>query len=313
MMLFTVWGVAISADTPMLVSLKSKIYVDKSIVTLGQVADISGVDADTVRELSALNLGKAPRIGYVSKINRTEIERFLRRQKPELVDKLMWHGENQDVLVRSEGRPYPYKQVENAAIDYLKRSLQGEYDLVKILPVSDGDELRLPAGRVEMTPRINSDYLSKRMCVWADILVDGRFYRSLPIWMDVTIQGDVYIARRDIEANETVIEADFERVSKDITMLNGVALESGTGFAPVLTNKAMKEGDVLFEENTREASLVIRERKVNIIVDENGVRLQIQGIALKDANLGETVDVKPVYSEETLKTKVIGKQLVKII
>lgn len=293
-------------------SLKSDVRITGPIIRLGDIVELEHA-ADKYREqLVPLIIGRAPRMGYVEIVKLGDIKRKLRQAFPQFQYPVIWSGADK-VQVRSTGRNIGFDVIAGQAGEYLRDKLSNEHRKLTLGVSTESDFIKLPHGRLSFVPRLNTDFVSKKMCVWMDAHVDGVFYRSIPVWFDVEIREAVYQAKYTIENRSTIVDKQFEQVERNITDFAARHVSAEEFKGPLLLERELTKGEVLLRDNVRPVPAVIGGRKVSILVSEGGVRLKIQGIARRDAEIGDYVKIKPLHSDQLIRVRVIGKQLVEVI
>jgi hypothetical protein len=183
-------GVSLAHAEEAQVRLKPVALVHDRIVVLGEVADISAADASTVRALSEVRLGKAPRIGYAEHLTLAEVRRLARTQLGEGGERVAWDGARA-VRLETAARSYDGTPLVEAAVAHVARSLAGRYERVDVRPAEAAPTLLLPAGSVAVRVRDGafSERPGGRVAVWVDVLVDGEFYRAVVVPLQLELHG----------------------------------------------------------------------------------------------------------------------------
>jgi flagella basal body P-ring formation protein FlgA len=293
-------------------TLKADVKVAGPVIKLGDVVELDYAGHMRDEKLSSFVIGRSPRIGYVELIKLEGLKRTVRQAFPQWHDSIIWSGPDR-VQIRSAGRVVAFEDIAQRAGEYLRDRMNNDRRKLTMGVSGHNDSLRLPYGKLSFAPRLNTDFISKKMCVWIDAYVDEVFYRSIPVWFDVEIREEVFQAKHNIENRSTIVDAQFVRVERDITDFFARHVPVEQFERPLLLESALTKGDVLLLDNVRPVPAVIGGRKVSILVTEGGVRLQMQGIARQDGEIGDYVQIKPLHGDQLIKVRVIGKQLVEVI
>jgi hypothetical protein len=166
--------------------LKASALVAARSYKLQDLAEIADAPADLAARLAAVTIGPSPRIGYRERIERREIEQRLRSQAG--VREVGWSGA-QAVVVETAATFVAGREIADAAALHLERTLQADRQRLAMSLVEDVADVRVPQGAVRLQPRslAYSEALRRRAVVWIDVLVDGTFYRSVPVSFRVEV------------------------------------------------------------------------------------------------------------------------------
>lgn len=294
------------------IELMSAAKIKGPIVALGDISVLTAKDKEIADRLAAMKLSAAPRIGYVDTVNRNQIDSRIREAFGFQALRVSWAGAER-VFVRSLGESFDFSVIKKDALAYLETYLRAENRRVRVAAAGKAQKILLPYGNVSFKPRVNSSFISKRMCVWMDAYVDNTFYRAIPVWTDVEVWEPVYVAKHNISDKTTVTSDDFYTEQRDITDFSAGHFLVRDFDRPRLLVRGMSEGGVLMAANVTDVPAVIGGRKVDIVVREGRVNLRIQGVATSDAEIGDKVRVKTLHGDQLIKARVVGKQLVEVI
>ena len=130
------------------------------------------------------------------------------------------------------------------------------------------------------------------MPVWLDITIDGRGWRSLPVWFDVKALQHVWVARTGLRAGAALQAEDVQAAWLDAATLAALPLPAEAPLDGLRLRRAVDAGAALTAAAVEPRPAVQRDRPVEVRVEVGAVRLQTAGIALGDARLGEMVKVR---------------------
>jgi flagella basal body P-ring formation protein FlgA len=294
------------------IELLRNVHIKKQDVSLADIATISGGEVSLRNAVGEMVVMTSPRAGFNKSISLNQIKALVRKSQILTVNNINWMGVDK-VQVHSDGKAYDFSVFSKPAEQYLHEQLSKKYKDIRLFVKKKTREINLPYGVVDLEVRTNSSRISQKMCVWVDVMVDRRFYRSVPVWMDVEIQADVFVARRNIDEKLTVTADDFSIERHNIAKIMAENLRADDFRLPKLTLKSIKQGEILRKSDVIKAPPVIAGRKVNVQIIEGNIKITTQGIASKNAQVGDFIKVKQLKGDQLFKAKVIGKQLVKVI
>ena len=156
-------------DTSLRIELRPAVEVERSGVTLGDVASLDG-PASLTRRLAALPLGPAPRAGEIVRVEREDVARWVRARTGLDGARITWSGAAA-VSVRRAMRAVAGATLARHAEDGLRSALERDRLRVELSanPVPRG--VNVPAGRMEIEASAGA---SRRRAVEAPDRLDGR-------------------------------------------------------------------------------------------------------------------------------------------
>lgn len=294
------------------VALKSSAVATARQYVLGDVADVLAADPELAHELAGLTVGQAPRPGYPSRVPRAEFAHYLRLKYPQLADRLAWEGAA-SVTIESTGVRYDRQAIVDFAARELRARLEAGGGQVDVQPSDHVTPIELPPGDVTFKVRDSGADIrpAKRLCVTVDVLVDGAFYRSVPVWFSASVVRNVLKARRDLPAGQTADRQDFEVASQDVTDLATMPLAVTANLAGLRLKRPLAAGAALQQGILEVAPAISRGEDVTIELASQAIRLEAKGVALSEALIGQSIRVK-TSGNEILVAKVVAPGVVSL-
>ena len=250
-----------------------------------QLADVAAITGDGAGRLQALDLGSAPRVGYVQRWTRTELAELIRRRGAGDVE---WQGAQQ-VQLRTASR-----LVDAAAmLAEARQAMQAAFGaggLLQLTPLAQPVEVEAPPDAHLVARPLAGRPLAPRMDVWLDLVWHDTVYRSVRVSLSVQAMRELYVARRDLAPGETVGASDFVRQQADAAQL-------GEAAALALPDQwrmrhALRAGQALAASQVMLAGAVRRGEQVQVLWQDGALRIERAGTALADAAPGERVAVR---------------------
>ena len=204
------------------VSLKEKVVLSTSQYRLGDVADVTSIDATRLANaLSRVIIGKTPKVQLTARINRSAINARLIAVLPEARNKIVWKG-RQTIVVESQAVVYSGERLAQAARQHLVDILKIQHDDFQVETVGIPRDVMLPPGGIKVAPREGENrVVGKRHCVWLDITIGDQIVHSRPVWFSVSIFEPALIARTHIARGEQPGIANIQKQYVDITHARG--------------------------------------------------------------------------------------------
>lgn len=280
--------------------------------TLGELGEIHTGDAELARALAATEVGLAPRVGQTQSVAWHSIAQRVERSHPQLRGRLKWQGADV-VVVRTGGERLDAQALHRLAERTLVDALEGRGLRSDVQAAGRLEDLRLPAGAWQVSARLPEGWApARRMCVWVDVEIGGRGYRSVPVWFVVKAQQSVHVALQNLRAGEPLREQAVAAQWVEVTALGSAPLAANAPLAGLRLRHAVEAGRPLPAAAVEPRPAVLRNRPVDVQVALGAVRLQTAGIALGDARLGEMVRVRNPASKEQFGALVVAEGTVRV-
>jgi flagella basal body P-ring formation protein FlgA len=290
---------AASAASQLALELRGAVLLEHPRLTLGEVVLLpAGADA----ALAGLELGAAPRVGYVERLSREQIALLLARRagiEPASID---WSGAA-SVALRTRSQAVAPEELAAAATQAVRAAFGGRFPDLAPTPAAAPATLELPLGEYRIMPRApDSSRLAERIPVWLDVWIGGAVYRSVVVPVALRVPRQVYVARRDMAAGALAGPEDFEAREQNLAAL--AAMPAPAPGAPWRLRQRMRAGQVLDERQLARPGLVFRGDAVRVVVRAGAIAIEAQAVALADAAPGERLAVRAAASREAITGRV---------
>ena len=276
-------------------------------LTLGSIATVTGDDAAEVERVRAVRLGYAPAPGYSRLIPAARLKQEAAAQVPGL--QLVLAGEPacrvwpQTEIVRGSA-------IEAAARDALLQQL-GNSD-ASVAPLQPALDLQVPGGaeapqvRAQLEPAAAK---AGQVSVSVQVLVDGAVWRSVLTTWRVQVFELCPVLTRDGAAGEVLREDMLERRRVPVTGAPALDIGQLVGSAlsrPVVAGRALVPDDVVRE------MLVNAGTTLYLEVKKGAVSARVAVSAEEAGARGDTIRVRLLEGERTLRATVVSRDLVAI-
>lgn len=276
------------AQSAVALELHANAQIAKARIVLGDVAVIGARSADMAR-IAGLDLGNAPRVGYVERFTRAQIAQALRRQLG--VEAIAWSGAD-SVAVRVQSHVVSPDALAAAAVDAVRKEFAAAHPGLDVRVAAQPAALEVPIGTLELRARrVNGTALAARMPQWVDVFVNGAVYRSAVVQLAVSQQRKVYVALRALEQGAWVGAGDFSVVDANVA---GVAtVPVGTAMQPFRLREPLREGQLLTNGVMLGGGTILRGDNVRLVIQSGQIGIETTGVAMADAAPGEKLAVRP--------------------
>lgn len=297
------------------VELRSQVSIKNEVVTLGDVAKLRSDDLMTIRRLSSVYLGRAPRLGQAVTLESEVIRRWVNSRLPDLARQLQWDGANQ-VLVRAPAQELSPELIGRAAQSHLQSWLVQRSDRAEIRLLRLPKSLQVAEGEVEIKPHpfSQSMTLQKRMTVWLEVWMDQRFVRLLPVEFEVGAYKSAYVLNQALAKDAPVIKSELVKTELDLTMAprDTVLDEKVIENSALRFKQNMKKGETLTSKAIEVKPLASRGDWLTLIASTGSISVESKVEALQDGSLGQWIAVRSKDSKEVLKARVIAAGKVEV-
>ncbi|MDL0088248.1 flagellar basal body P-ring formation chaperone FlgA [Campylobacter gastrosuis] len=131
--------------------------------------------------------------------------------------------------------------------------------------------------------------------------------KNLYFRYNFTADMPVLIALNEIEIGSVLKATDYQKSYIDFDKFNKNSLKNIS--SKLMAKSKISSGDVLLKNYFLEISLIKKGDKLNAILNESGLSVIIEVIALENANLGDDIMVK-THDKKSLKASVVSKNQV---
>ena len=323
---FALSGVnAYSANTPkeerlsgpykeVTLTLYKDVSIDHTMITLGDIAQIVTADLVLRNRLQAIQIAKAPRVGYFRNVNKTRVLALMDKELPDIYKRVKWAGAN-SVKVGVIGQVIErdrYVALAKRELESVIKSISTDYKLTERGVYKD---LNIPKGNVLISTSIgngkrgNTDRLTSSMKIWVDVIVDKTHYQSVPVWFDVKTYKNTFVFTKDLPQGYVVSEKDFDTRYTNIANPQGVRQLDDIP-EDMRLKQNVKAGAVLTENLLQEVPDVTQGNTVKVVVEVGVVKLNASAIALEDGFIGDKITVRKPQSDISYKVTIVGKNTV---
>lgn len=296
------------------ISIPENTGISSEWITLGEIADISGVSGEKLASLQAINLGKAVFPGYSREIYRGQIELVLKNEGFSLDEIILDCPER--ITVETKSRKIDGAYLLETAKNHIIESLAYPAEQIIIRARQQIPEIFMPDRdfqlRFEGLPGGNR---IGNLTLQAHIIIDEQVYRRVYLPFEVLVKQQVYLARRPIGIGETISPEDFilteiavGNITGDlITDLDIPLVKYGVVRTPipqdaVLTSRYIRMPDLIKAGDEVQAEIIIGNVRVSAMVR-----------ARQNGKYGDYITVENTGTGHRFKAQVISSYLVRVV
>lgn len=205
-------------------------------------------------------------------------------------------------------------EIEVVALDALEQSLneRGETRRHEITLTQRATDMKLPEGVVDVKANlpVPISYLSLTP-VRAQIFVNGRLYRTVSFTARIKVYDSVVVASHDLRIEIPVTAEDFHIAEVAIDGRNEYVKDVSevVGLVP---HRYIRGGSPVTKGYFQQPVVVNAGQRVNIIFNQNGIKVSAKGIIMTRARVGALVKVRNETSGKILTARVIDANTVEV-
>ncbi len=287
--------------------------VTGEIVHLGEIAEISSDDAQEADALSNLVVGRIVLPGNVIGISPQVLKLRIQAAGIDSSD-FAWNLPVR-IEVHRAAQALTGGTIEQAgqqAInDQLKKMNESRKYTIESITVPR--DLNLPQGTVSYETNIPGGVKpALPTSVEVSVLIDGKPYKKVIYRARIHIYQDVLTAARAINRGERITESDLTVVSKEVNAYSGACLTDSKMAVGFVMARSVSAGTILLKAMVDKPIVVERGFPLHLIVNVNGISVQMEGTALESGRVGDRIRVRNESSRKILYGKVLDNTAVEI-
>lgn len=209
---------------------------------------------------------------------------------------------------------YPADSLFGVAREHLEQHLKRHHPSVVRFDVSlagNLTDMRIPAASISVVPRpISGARVLPRMCVWLDVMRDGKPYRRMPVWLNVRAYAPVVVVRQSLAPRQKLSNLAVVQEERDIAKLQGNALKTSDEAIGKRARHHIPAGTVLRESDVEPSPVVLADQEINVLVASGAVVVETKAVAEEEGHVGEYIRVRNPSSAAIFVARVVGDKSV---
>jgi flagella basal body P-ring formation protein FlgA len=282
-------------------TLRDRIMVDDDVVRLGDLFQESLSDGDVA-------VAQSPKAGQTLTLDARFLQQVARAYR------LSWKPQKyQKVTIGRMSQRITAPMVRDAIAVAVQERMGSSNDLD--IAIDGGDlELDLPTD-VENSVSVSAINFDPHSNRFAAILVapaDGPPVIQRNVFGTVYEMAQIPVPKRLISAGDIIAADDLEWQPVHLTRLSGNSLTDAEQLVGRMAKRPLKAGQILRQSDVAVSPVIRKNDLIRLVVKTGQMTLSVQGKALQDAALGQTVRVVNVNSNRQLTGTVIDAGTVAI-
>lgn len=205
-------------------------------------------------------------------------------------------------------------EIETVAIATLEQAIneRGETRRHEILLSQRAPDIKLPEGVVDIKANlpVPISYLSLTP-VRAQIFVNGRLYRTVSFTARIKVYDSVIVANHDLRIEIPVTAKDFH-IAEIVIDGRNEYIKDVSEIVGLVPHRYIRGGSPVTKGYFQQPVAVNAGQRVNIIFNQNGIKVSATGIIMTRARIGALVKVKNETSGKILTAQVIDANTVEV-
>jgi len=287
-----------TAEASDVIKLREEALVKGPTMTLGDIADIEGENADV---LSAIEIGMAAAPGVSRRIDASMLEARVRTTTKSNID-FDIQGANA-VRATTLHTEIPREMVADDLRRFIEMEMPWEPGEAEITVTAPAQNLMLPQGEVEFQwePATNYRYLGITS-FRGSLLVDGEVKKTLLCKAQVESYADVIVASANIPRGTAISLTDIDIERRPLSTLKDTGFTDPSELTSCITTKPLMAGQVISRSSVQARTAVAKRQLVTVETLAGGLAIRTQAQALTDAAVGETVTCMNPSAKEKRET-----------
>jgi flagella basal body P-ring formation protein FlgA len=296
------------------VILSDQVTVQGPSLLLGELASISGDDADRVKALRELKVGNAAVPGSSVVLPKALLRMRLAATGADLTG-ITW--QIPAVVTVTTGSQVIHSQElvdrATAAIQQRAGTQPGSSDIA-ITPVIVSRDIAVPLG--ELSLAVDVPYGIRYQgptTVSISISADGRLFTKVNLRMDVKRFQKIVVAARPVAAQEILQSDNLQYERRDIGSLASGYFTDITKVVGLMSRRSIAPGMPLNEASLSKPLLIRRGSVVTIVAHIGNMAVKATGQALQDGCEGQEIRVQNTSSNKIISARVVDETTVQVL
>jgi flagella basal body P-ring formation protein FlgA len=312
MVLFwTAAGLQSVAAAPLVVSGGGRVAIDAERIQLGQIAQVSGGDAQLRRTLEQVTFGPAPRPGKSKTIDAEAITRWLKGHQIDMANLQLQITSPIEVTRRSVS--IKADKIKKAVIQFLHQKMPWEPKTAKIKAIRGLANFKVPAGKLRLTVAAppGCKYLGSEP-LSVSIFVSGELYKKIWVTADIEVRSQVVMVAKPLGRYQPIRADQLKLVEVDLAEVPSQAIRRMDEAVGMRAKRRMYPKTILRRDYVEAPYVVQRGDLVKIVARSEVLQLTAQGITKERGRRGERIRVENVDSKKQIYATVVNASTVEV-
>jgi flagella basal body P-ring formation protein FlgA len=298
----------------MVVTISEQARVDGTIIKLGDLAEISGDNAERIQNLRQLKLGAAPLPGSSFVLTKEVIDMRLGAAGADLSG-IVWQIPN-NVTVTGNSQLVSGQLLIDKAVAAIRSQVGSgvEIDDLTISSVGQVQDVVAPPGNLAFnTSLLYGIRYNTPTTVTVGININERGFAKVGLRFDVKLYRQVIVAAREIDAREIITDDCLRYERMDIGHLAAGFVTDKSKIVGLMTRRQVTPGMVLTDSMVDKPAIVKRGSMVTLLARMGNMEVTTGGQAMQDGCEGQLIRVLNVNSKKIVFGKILNESTVQVL
>ncbi len=299
------------AERSVTITLREAAEVKGEAVLIGDVARVRAAMPEVVKLVAAVRVAAAPDIEKSTRVTADEVRAGLAKLPLDM--SAIAIGGAPSVVVSRSGQVIRPGALQAAVRSHVLEHLGLPADDVVCEMVRVPRAFAVAAGAVtySVVPIGDKPYAGYQTFS-VGLRVDGAEVRTERVSVKIRLFRPVAVARRRLGRDELIQDEDVTLERREVTSSVGSYYVRSGDVVGKRATRSVSAGVVLTDVMVGEPLAVRRNDYVTLVARRGRVRVRTKCVVLKDASVGERVDVMNQDSKKVIRARVVGPNLVEL-
>ena len=292
------------------VTVATSARVEGTYITLGQLAEISGDDAQRIAGLRQLKLGSAPSPGNSMVLTKETLGMRLAGAGSDLGG-IVWQIPDAVTVTAPSQTISGQTLLDKAIMTVQEQTSQGD---ISITPIGSVRDIVAPIGDMVLTSSLPYGIrYNSPTAVMIDVSVNGQTVSKMSLRLDVKLYQQVVVAAVQMSPGEIVTTEKLRYERMDTGHLKLGYFTDVNKVQGLMTRRLLMPSAVLTDSVVSRPLLIKRGNMVTILARMGGMEVTAAGQAMQDGNEGQLIRVQNISSGKTISAKVLDTSTVQVL
>ncbi|MDP6595645.1 MAG: flagellar basal body P-ring formation chaperone FlgA [Candidatus Poribacteria bacterium] len=302
------WMVGAATDTT-IIYLLPVVTIEQKDILIGDIAQVEGVKLQLLQQIKSIKVGSVNQARFSKSIGPAQVNYWLKRNQIDL----------SQIEVRGRSK-VSYQQPASGSADLLAQVKAFYQQALQIKSVEIRPRMKMP-----VIPPINSETRIQfkpkgdlqRGLLGVEVYSNNTTPYRTTLSFEIRIEQAVVIAKIDIPPH-TKIEPSFLKLEAKVldpshpSFWQGIPISRIEKVAGQLSSRQIRQGQPITDQDLQKIYCVAKDSPVTIIAQHGQLKIQAQGVACENGELGQLIRIKNISSKKEITGQIIGQKKVQI-
>ncbi len=291
------------------VTVPERVYVQGPVITLGDLADISGDDREMVNRLREVKLGSAPAPGRSMVFTPEVLGGWLASSGIDYSGVIWKIPAN--VSVTTSSQAVGNQNIIDTAAKFIAQRTGATDGSITITPLYRPQDVLAPPGKVDLTVDLPFGiHYNVPTTANVAITIDGQYFTKVSIPYDVKLYKEVLVTTRTIPQKEMITKDSLRLERMDVGRITSGYFTDIDKVAGLVSRRQLPQGTVVNEYMLEKASVIKHGSTVVIMARLGDLIVTTSGVALQDGSVGQSIRVQNTNSKKIITARVLDENSV---